>query len=74
MDDKNREKPLDIEDGGKKRDEGLGAALGICYGSALGMLGMALTGELWLMPIGISLGLMLGLLLGAAKKHDRKGE
>ena len=56
MDDKERKKP-DPDDGGEGSP---GIALGLCFGSAFGVLAWVLTGSIIWLPIGVAVGLGLG--------------
>ena len=67
-------KPPDTDDGEMNEEEGGGSALplGMCFGSAMGLLGMVLTGEIFWLTIGVGAGVMLGLAWGQWNKHDKE--
>lgn len=83
MNEKKKEKLLGVEDSGEKdsgggekngdREEksGYGAALGICFGCAFGLLVQVLTGNIIWLPIGAAIGCGLGIAAGGSGK---KGE
>ena len=67
----------DDEDTGEEDKEGGESGgsvlpLGMCFGSAAGLLGMTLTGEIFWLTIGVAVGTMLGLAWDGMKKHDKK--
>lgn len=66
MSDENDKKPLEIEDGSQdtKEDGGTGAALGICFGCAFGLLVQIITGEVMWLPMGVAVGFGLAVAIG----------
>ena len=83
MNGKKKEKPLGVEDGGEKADEAKGGgegekdkgstglALGLCFGSAFGLLVQVITGSVIWLPIGAAAGFGLGFATGGAGKKGK---
>lgn len=66
MTESDNKKPLELEDGGEEeKDEGsTGIALGLCFGSAFGLLVQVLTGNIIWLPVGVAVGFGLGTAFG----------
>lgn len=72
MQDDRERKPLEMEDGGKgEKDKGsTGPALGLCFGSAFGLLVQVITGSAVWFPIGVAVGFGLGFAIGDSGKKE----
>lgn len=72
-DETENKQPLEIEDGGKEeKDRGsTGPALGLCFGSALGLLVYVVTGDIIWFPIWVAIGCGLGFATGDSGKHKK---
>lgn len=73
MNDGNEKKPPDVACGGKKQDTDTspGAALGICFGCAFGLLVQILTEDVIWLPIGVAAGYGLGFAFGGTIKSGK---
>lgn len=56
---------------GKKADGGVGIALGMCFGSAFGLLIQIITGEIMWLSMGVAAGLVIGAAIDSAGKRKK---
>ncbi|MDE6260360.1 MAG: hypothetical protein K2M42_05780 [Oscillospiraceae bacterium] len=73
MNDKNEKKLLEIENDGEEETDvsSTGIALGLCFGSAFGLLIQVITGEVMWLPMGVAVGFGLAVAIGSIGKSKK---